>query len=447
MSKTTRRNFLKTSLSGFGLVAFQGLMLRNEFFQNQQSSDLELNDSLYGELFPTASANTNETFLALPSGFQYNVFGKTGSPMSNGHPTPKLPDGMTVFDTANTWTLIRNHEVIDFAGVPGSVRGTPPFDANAGGGTTTLIIDKISRLPVSSFTSLSGTLQNCAGGVTPWKTWISCEENTNGQSSGYFQPHGYCFEVPLTAQSPTNTPIALTQMGRFKHEAVAVDRRTGIVYLTEDYNPCGFYRFVPNRYGRLADGGRLQMLAIRGQKNYDTRTNQTVNAPILATWVDIPEPNTPQAEADVSAVFNQGFSGGGAIFKRLEGCFAYADRIYFTSTTGGNLGIGQIWEYRHRKGDSGVLKLIFESPSATVLNYPDNICFGKNGNQFICEDNNVENYIRILSKHGVMSNFAKNIVPNLSVYEFNGCVFSPNLQTLFCNIQTPGMTFAIWGNW
>ena len=447
MSKTTRRNFLQASLAGVGLFAFQGLTRRNVFFQNRQFSDLEIEDSFYGELFPTASANTGETFLALPQGFQYNVFGQTGSPMSNGQPTPMLPDGMTVFDTGNTWTLIRNHEVIDFAGVTGAVSGTPPYDANAGGGTTTLLIDKVSRLPVSSFVSLSGTLQNCAGGVTPWKTWISCEENTNGQSSGYFKPHGYCFEVPLTAQSPLNQPVALTQMGRFKHEAVAVDHRTGIVYLTEDYNPCGFYRFVPNRYGRLAEGGRLQMLAVRGQNNYDTRTNQTVGEPLLATWVDILEPNTPLAESNVSAVFNQGFAAGGASFKRLEGCFAYADRIYFTSTSGGNAGIGQVWEYRHRKGDSGILKLIFESPSVSVLNFPDNICFGNKGDQFICEDNNAENYIRILSKHGVMSNFAKNIVANFSTFEFNGCVFSLDLRTLFCNIQRPGLTFAIWGNW
>ena len=448
MPNLNRRNFLSAALAGTGAVfCFQGLLERTELFNSQKTYALENDDSIYGALVPTASANTGEIFLALPKGFQYNVFGKANSPMTNGQPTPVLPDGMTVFDLGNSWALIRNHEISALAGTSGTVSGTIPYDSLAGGGTSTLIINKTSRLPTAEFISLSGTLRNCAGGQTPWRTWITCEETVVGTSSGFARPHGYCFEVSPATQSPSTAPVALTQMGRFVHEAVAVDRRGGIVYLTEDNTPAGFYRFLPNNYGQLAAGGRLQMLAIRNQPNYNTRVGQTVGAVLLVDWVDIAEPNPPSASTNSLAVFNQGFGRGGASFARLEGCFAQNGRIYFTSTSGGNQSLGQIWEYRHRKHNTGYLKLIFESPNASVLNMPDNICFGRSGNLFICEDNPVENFIRVLRPNGSMSNFAKNIVPNFQATEFAGSVFSRDLQTLFVNLQAPGFTFAIWGNW
>jgi uncharacterized protein len=436
----TRRTFLEKAIIG-GL--FGGIATRFSILASGE--DLPIISS-YGKLSPTASANTGEVFLSLPTGFQYNVFGKTGSPMTNGQPTPKLHDGMTVFDSGNSWAIIRNHEISDLAGSENTVTGTTPYDNLAGGGTTTLIIDKQTRLPTSQYVSLSGTIRNCAGGATPWKTWITCEETLVGTSSGFAKPHGYCFEV--SPNSANNAPVALTQMGRFNHEAIAVDRRLGIVYLTEDANPrAGFYRFIPNSYGKLELGGKLQMLSVKNQSNYDTRTNQTINSPILATWVDIADPNPASAETNISAVFEQGFAIGGATFTRLEGCFATFDKIYFTSTNGGNAGLGQIWEYRNRKGNSGILKLIFESPNTNILDFPDNICFGNNGDMFVCEDGTNGNFIRILSTNGTLSNFATNIVPGFETIEITGACFSPNKRVLFFNIQNPGITFAVWGNW
>jgi uncharacterized protein len=440
MTKSTRRNFLQNTL--FGGV-FIGLTNRLDLFKSGETFPIP---SSYGPINPTASANTGEVFLALPSGFQYNVFGKTNSPMTNGLPTPKFPDGMGVFDTGNTWTLIRNHEVQGNVSETNSVSGTTPYDAVAGGGTTTFVIDKQTRLPINQQVSLSGTLWNCAGGMTPWQTWISCEETVVGTSSGYDKPHGYCFEV--SPNSPNNTPLPIKQMGRFRHEAIAVDRRLGVVYMTEDSNPnAGFYRYIPNNYGKLALGGRLQMLAVRNQPNYDTRTNQTINTPILATWVDIANPDPVEAESNQSAVFNQGFAQGGATFTRLEGCFMFADKIYFASTNGGNARIGQIWEYRHRKGNSGILKLIYESPNADFLDFPDNICFGNKGDMFVCEDGPNGNFMRILDKRGAISTFAQNIVPNFEWSEVTGSIFSHDKQVLFFNIQNPGVTCAVWGNW
>jgi secreted PhoX family phosphatase len=415
-------------------------------FQNRKISALENRDFRYGRLLAKPSLNTGETFLALPEGFQYNVFGKAGATMTDGQPTPVLHDGMGCFEFRGNLVLIRNHEILAFAGSSGAVSGTRRYDASAGGGTTTLMIDKNSRLPIREFTSLSGTVRNCAGGMTPWNSWISCEETVVGTTSGFAKPHGYCFEVLPSTKNPRAAPIALTEMGRFSHEAVAVDAR-GFVYLTEDNNPAGFYRFVPNSYGQLTAGGQLQMLTVANQPNFDVRAGQTVGETFPVQWVDITDPNPPSAETDSLAVFNQGFARGAAVFARLEGCFAENSKIYFTSTNGGNLGLGQVWEYNSSNGAAPTLKMIFESPSPSVLNQPDNICIGQNGELFICDDNGGEIFVRVLNTDGMMSDFAKNIVPGFQTSEFTGSVFSPDRQTLFVNIQTPGLTFAIWGNW
>src|SRR6185369_2051247 len=141
-----------------------------------------------------------------------------------------------------------------------------------------------------------------AGGATPWNSWISCEEtvlgtakvkNSEGVYEGGFEKgHGYCFEVPASANEAV-APVPLKAMGRFVHEAVAIDTETGIVYLTEDLPSAGFYRFIPTQPGRLVAGGRLQMLAIRNRTNFDTRTQQEAGAGLPASWVDIPDPDPP----------------------------------------------------------------------------------------------------------------------------------------------------------
>ena len=449
MPGLSRRKFLCGALTtGGSYFLFRETLSR--FALAQESGKALSPASLYGRLSPTPAANTGEVLLSLPSGFQYNVFGKTGAQMSDSLPTPKAHDGMGVFDTfggSGYWKIIRNHEIPDFAGTAGTASGPHPYDPVGGGGTTTLVINKATRLSVSDFTSLAGTVRNCGGGVTPWNTWLTCEETTVGTSAGYARPHGYCFEVFPDAIL-SGTPVPLTGMGRFRHESAAVDRKTGAVYMTEDNIPnSGFYRFIPNNYGRLDQGGKLQMLKVRGQPNYDTRAGQIVGNILLADWVDIPDPNPGAAETNAAAVFDQGWAQGGAVFARLEGCVAEFDRIIFISTTGGNHSVGQVWEYRERKGNSGRLKLLYESPSAAVLNMPDNVLLGSRGNIFMAEDNGSQNYLRVLSPDGTISDLAKNIVPNFTAYEFTGCCFDPGRTTMFVNIQTPGMTFAIWGPW
>ena len=375
--------------------------------------------------------------LALPDGFSYVRFGIEGSPMSNGRPTPPVHDGMAAFrGPGDTIRLVRNHEV---DGRHAAI-GSDAYDPTAGGGTTNLVFDCSSGRLLASHPSLSGTVRNCAGGATPWGTWISCEETTDGPHDGYERPHGYCFEVPADAISPVRA-VPLPHLGRFKHEAVCVGRYGGYVYLTEDQAAAGFYRFRPRVKGIIGAGGALEMLAVAGRPGYDTRTGQRRGAVLPVTWVEIPDPDPRGAAWHPLAVYRQGRERGAATFARLEGCFWHRNRVIFVSTEGGDAGIGQIWDYRP---GPKTLRLALEFPSADVLRKPDNVSATPRGGLLLCEDGPGPDRIQGLGRDGRVLDFARNL---FSDGEFAGATFSPDGKILFVNVQRPGATFAITGPW
>lgn len=441
MTALSRREVLRMAAALPGLGAVRGLVA----LVLTQACDAAGpgGDGSYGVPAPSPAANTGETLLALPPGFQYTVFGRTGDTMSDMRPTPGSHDGMAAFQVGAELRLVRNHEV-RAVGSP-LVSGTS-YDNQATGGTTTLVVDPVTRALQRSFVSLSGTSTNCAGGPTPWGSWITCEETTAGPLTGFDEPHGFCFEVQAAADGPV-TPVPLTAMGRFVHEAVAVDPVTGIVYLTEDRNAAGLYRFIPDTPGNLAAGGQLQMLAIANQTGYDTRTGQTRLSVLPVSWVDIADPNPPNAESTASAVNAQGLALGAATFGRLEGAWFGNGRLYVNATSGGDAGLGQVWEYQPAS-TGGSLRLLYESPSIDVLLQPDNLCVSPRGRGLvICEDGTGVRHLRGLTTDGRIFEFARNAVPGFEDREFAGATFSPDGQTLFVNIQAPGLTFAIWGDW
>ncbi len=421
----------------------------------------------FGDIAPVAAKNTGETLLALPKGFEYNVIGKAGGAMSDGRLTPRFHDGMATFKVGRELRIVRNHEVRG-GSVPrpdSAIGSGNHYDETAGGGTTTLVLDPKTRMIVRDFVSLSGTLVNCAGGPTPWGSWISCEETTIGQttrtdskgnkSGGFPKPHGYCFEVQASANN-NMPPVPLKAMGRFVHEAAAVDKKSGVVYMTEDNNPSGLFRFLPNRDKRLAEGGTLQVLAVKDKNQYDTRTGQKAGMPMTAIWVTIPNPDPAESDVDEGAVFKQGLSSGAASFSRLEGCCLDGKgRLYCVSTSGGDNKGGQIWKYEPAGKNEGRLTLVFESPSREMLDMPDNICLmPKSTLIFICEDSDYtgeggtpDNLVRILTPDGRIADFARNIAPSSPTSEFAGSTFSIDGKTLFVNIQGAGVTCAIWGEW
>ena len=468
MTELDRRAFLRRSaaLAGSAVLApsLAGLVACSRPVSGAAPVRQRASNGSYGELVPS----TEVPELWIPRGFHCMRLSQAKAPMKSG--TGLVPpgfDGMAAFALPNgNVRLIRNHEIGEATNIS-RVIGDPArsYDSKGGGGTSSLEV-RIGRdgRPelIAEFISLSGTLVNCAGGRTPWGSWISCEETTWGEAHGRDRDHGYCFEVPASATSEVN-PVPLKAMGRFVHEACAVDADTGIVYLTEDSlydfadpltSPgAGFYRFIPTRRGELAAGGRLQMLAVAGQPRYNTIRGQTPLKPIEATWIDVPDPDPAAAEWDPWALTRTGQEAGAAIFQRLEGCF-HADRtIYFDATKGGDAAAGQVWQYRPTASDSGELTLIFESPSKDVLDSPDNMCVSPRGGLVICEDGDAVQFVRGLTRRGGIFDIARSATANAT--EFAGCCFSPDGRVLFFNQQgsrshmgtVPGTTFAIWGPW
>jgi secreted PhoX family phosphatase len=410
----------------------------------------------YGPLEPAIDETTGLPLLMLPHAFRYLSFGWTRDPMSDGLLTPSSHDGMAAFPAGHkTVYLVRNHEVGEG---PDAFAPGLAYDVEAGGGTTTLEFDAQHGRLLSSWASISGTVRNCAGGQTPWGSWLTCEETTVGPAAGndLMKNHGYIFEVPASGSLLTAaaSPTPYKAMGRFSHEAVAVDPATGFVYETEDAGSnSGFYRFRPANPGSLGDGGVLEMLGVVGKALFDTRTNQTKE------WLDVewhlignPDPATITS---TSSVFAQGRAKGATVFGKLEGAWYGNGSVYFVASSGGNAGQGQVFEYDPRNER---LRLVFESPSADVLNAPDNITVSPRGGLVLCEDGDGIEFVHGLTVDGQIFKFIQNNVDlrntpvngfnqDYTGQEFAGACYSPDAKWLFVNIQTPGITFAITGPW
>lgn len=402
----------------------------------------------YGPLQPDPNG-----LLDLPRGFQYRAFSRTGDMMSDGNPVPGDHDGMAAFaGPRKTTILVRNHELSpdEFTKPKVVAPAFKQYDPLSRGGTTTLIVGSDRKL-IKDYASLAGTYRNCAGGPTPWGSWISCEENTSTPDTApgsVLKMHGYNFEVPISATGPVD-PIPLVAMGRFNHEAVAVDPKTGIVYETEDQRDGLFYRFIPNQPGKLSAGGVLEALKIKGMPQAKTFAGFPVGQPMEVEWVRIDNPNPT-----TDTVRLEGFAKGATQFTRGEGIWYGKGEFYFCCTNGGSIdpitgqtnGLGQVWRYVPGKTpqDGGAIELFVEPNNQSVLDSPDNIVVSPFGDLFICEDGDGEQFVVGVTPQGELYSFARNAINDR---EFAGACFSPDRQTMFVNIQDPGITFAIWGPW
>jgi len=443
-----RRTFFSTSARTLGGFAVAGSALH----ALASSAGAWKRHPHYGPLMPTLDGTTGLPLIRLPEGFRYVSFGWTRDPMSDGVLTPPAHDGMAVVEAGHSRVvLVRNHEVRGRAAAYTPNRDIT-YDASAGGGTTNLVFSlKDGRLE-QAWSSLAGTSTNCAGGATYTKSWLTCEETLDVHE----QTHGWIFEVPASRRA---VPVPLKAMGRFVHEAVAVDRQSGDVYETEDRGTSGFYRFIPSDKNRLDQGGRLQMMKVRGLHQVDLRGSVGVGATFDVEWVDIDDPERAHSPGttDSLGVFRQGFDQGGAVFSRLEGAsYNHQNkRIYFVSTDGGEAREGQVWEYYPR---DAALRLVFESGSDEELDNPDNIATSLEGAIVLCEDGDLtgqrmqgltaDGQIFPLAQNDVVLRGEQNgISGDFRGFEWAGATWSPDGEWLFANIQTPGITFAITGPW
>jgi uncharacterized protein len=211
---------------------------------------------------------------------------------------------------------------------------------------------------------------------------------------------------------------------------------------------------VPHVAGSLSQGGELFMLKVRGAANANLGASYANGTRFDVEWVRIMTPDNPAINTPGAFVWTQGQTQGAATFARLEGCWYGNDaKIYIVSTSGGT-GQGQIWEYSPA---DEVISLLFQSPGASVLNAPDNICVSPRGGLVLCEDGSGEEYLHGLTVDGEIFPFAKNtavlngerngFTGDFSGSEWAGACYSPDGKWLFANLQSPGITFAITGPW
>ena len=409
--------------------------------------------------------------LDLPVGFTQKVISARGDVMSDGLVVPGKHDGMGAFPSDDGRViLVRNHELnpkdarhsafgsnlelrekVDLAKIYDSGKN----NAIAGyGGTTTLLYNPAEQKVDTEFLSLAGTEWNCAGGVTPWGSWISCEE-TNAKAGGnYAKDHGYNFEVPARADSGLVKPVPLKAMGRFRHEAIAVDPRTGIIYQTEDRHDGLIYRYIPHSPTNPAAGGKLQALRVRQRRGMDTRNWNNSLPPKMpvAKWVQVQWVDIEEVESPDDSLRKQGYDKGGALFARGEGMWYGNGSIYWACTNGGPFMRGQIFRYIPSPHEGtvrelakpGRLQLYIESHASSLIENCDNITVAPWGDLFICEDHGGSCALVRVTTKGEISTFADN---SYSSSELAGACFSPDGSTLFVNIQKNGQTLAITGPW
>lgn len=452
-SKTNRRGFIKTlALTALGFSVFDGCDI-NIF---NKSCKLAQN------LVPDP-----EKYLSLSAGFTYAIISQSGDLMDDGFFVPGRPDGMGTFQSnaAEKVVIVRNHE-----NSPYPLRNSP-FGPNnellsnlntsklydAGnrvkpglGGTTTIIYNESTKKIEQQYLSLAGTYRNCAGGVTPWGSWLSCEEDVTKAGANTEKNHGFLFEVPAL-QPGLADPLPLTAMGRFNREAVAVDPVSSIVYMTEDRPDGLLYRFIPNVAENLVEGGQLQCLCVKNKPQMDTRnwkeTVFEINVETQVEWKNIDSPLAPEDDLRY-----RGFDKGAARFARGEGIWFGDSELYFACTNGGPGKWGQIFRYKLSPDEGNEtdnsklasLELYKESTDRGVLNMCDNLTITPWGDLMICEDNGNRNRILQLKQDGSITVFGCN---ESSDSEFAGIVFSPSGNTLFVNIQENGDTLAITGPW
>ena len=456
----SRRTFVGGSAATLGF-AFAGSGSLDPFMSS--ATAVTRTGAGYGPLSPAGP------LLALPRRFSYTVVGQSGVAGAGGFVHPGDPDAMGCFARRGGGSvLVTNHELSgsDSHPVP-HVEGLV-YDTGGIGGTSTTVLDARNNV-LEQYVSVAGTWNNCAGGVTPWHTWLTCEETEARAGGTLTKDHGYVFEVDPTSQAANvgRSPLPLKFLGRYAHEAAAVDPGRGSIYLTEDAGgPNGlYYRWTPPA-GFTAGKGALHTLAADGAVDvgtleamvcFDEDGNHVpdlslateVNTVYTVRWVTVPD-----RDARTVSVRQQFTDGQITRSRKLEGQWWGDGGVYFVASFArhadgsANQHDGQVWFYDPRRSRIR-LKTIFgvnPDPATGDTNFdgPDNITVSPHGGLILAEDGEGRSHLVGVTEQGKAYALALNL---LNDSEFAGPVFNASGSTLFANIQTPGYTLAITGPW
>ncbi|HEX2314605.1 MAG TPA: alkaline phosphatase PhoX [Thermomonospora sp.] len=379
-----RRTFMRMSALAAGTAAFSGSLLRSAWAARAQ-----LAPSPYGAL-QAADANG----IQLPPGFTSQVVARSGQVVpGTSYTWHGAPDGGACFADGTGWIYVSNAELGSGAGGASALR----FNSS---GTVT-----------SAYRILSGTNRNCAGGKTPWNTWLSCEEVDTG----------YVYETyPFGG-----TAVRRAAMGRFNHEAAAADPVRRVIYLTEDKSDGGFYRFIPTTWGDLSSG-TLQVLTA------GTGTSGSFG------WANVPDPDGSPTPTRDQVANMKIFNGG-------EGCHYADDRVWIT-TKGDN----RVWQF-NLVGNT--YELAYDDNLVTTGTAPltgvDNITGSSFGDLYVAEDGgNME--ICMITPDDKISVFLR--INGQSSSEICGPAFNPAGNRLYFSSQrgtsgssSGGITYCVTG--
>jgi uncharacterized protein len=460
-STHSRRSFLgRGAAAGLG-IAFAGSI---DAIAGTAAHAATRSATGYGPLVPDPAG-----ILSLPKGFSYRILATAGQTvMEDGALTPADMDGMGAFARGSGTTLIYNHEISGSEAPPVLPVPGLTYDPKARGGTTTIDLDAAGGR-LREYVSVAGTENNCAGGITPWGTWLTCEETERRAGPTREEDHGYVFEVsPVQGQNPGNANVPLRFLGRFAHEAVAVDPSTNVIYETEDAGgPNGLYfRWVPpagfiGGLHALVDlarspggdtAGSLQAMSCSrgGRHIVDLAEATQPGTQYRVTWVDVPD-----RQATTVSVRNQFSDDQVTRSRKLEGQWWADGGVYFVasfarlSDGSANEHDGQVWFYDPAK-QTVTLTTIFgvnPDPDVDADNYdgPDNITVSPYGGVILAEDGEGVQHLVGVTEQGKSYALARN---DENGSEFTGPVFSPDGRTLFASVQSgPGRLFAITGPW